>query len=111
MLYKCTRELMDDAGMPLRKWSSSCRKLEQLFDSNEALSHDNTGHQAQVLGMAWSKETDRFIYNPENILTFLEKAKDTKRFVLQTVSRIYDRLDFLAPYVVRGKMLFQELWN
>lgn len=55
----------------------------------------------RVLGMGWSKATDAFIYKPENIFTFLEKAKDTKRFVLQTVWRIYDPLGFLAPYVVR----------
>ncbi|KAH7973683.1 hypothetical protein HPB49_003897 [Dermacentor silvarum] len=64
----------------------------------------------RVLGVAWSKATDAFIYNPENIFTFLEKANDTQRFVTQTVSRIYARLECLTPYVVRGKMLFRQLW-
>ncbi|KAL3181561.1 hypothetical protein MRX96_036680 [Rhipicephalus microplus] len=64
-----------------------------------------------MLGMAWSKETDHFIYNSENNLTCLKKKKDTNSFVLRTVFRIHDPLGFLAPYVVRWKMQFQQLWT
>ncbi|KAH7945139.1 hypothetical protein HPB49_007147 [Dermacentor silvarum] len=96
---------MDDAGMPLRQWSSSCRQLERLFDSNDALTalaYENAGHQERVLGMGWCKATGVFIYNPENIFTFLEKAKDTKRFVLQTVSTIYDPLEWNVGCCLRA---------
>lgn len=56
-----------------------------MFDSNgshASLNIYRAGSQSKVLGLGWSKETDTFIYNPENIFTFLEKAKDTKPFVL-----------------------------
>ncbi|KAH7977291.1 hypothetical protein HPB49_000305 [Dermacentor silvarum] len=84
-------------------------ELDDVIAVDDLETYENAGHQERVLGMGWSKDTDAFIYNPENIVTFLEKAKDPKRFGLPTASRIYDTLGFLAPYVVRGKMLFQHL--
>ncbi|XP_037518120.1 uncharacterized protein LOC119394892 [Rhipicephalus sanguineus] len=112
-LYATTKAIMNDAGMPLRKWTTSCQELQDIFDSNEPAIPNGSGQTpttTKVLGMTWNMETDSLTYSSQNILSFLEKAQDTKRFLLQTVSRVYDPLGLVAPFVVRGKMLFQQLW-
>ncbi|XP_042149557.1 uncharacterized protein LOC121837804 [Ixodes scapularis] len=65
----------------------------------------------KVLGLTWNPATDLLTFAPDDVLNFVEKHSDTKRFVLQTTARLYDPLGFFAPFVVRAKILFQQIWK
>ena len=61
----------------------------------------------KTLGVLWLAEQDVF--------TFRFKAAETdvvftKRTFLQKVAKVFDPLGFLAPYVVRAKVLLQKVW-
>lgn len=44
-------------------------------------------------------------------LAFLKAKADTKRFVLQAGSRVFNPMGFFALYTVSVGILFQEIWN
>ncbi|XP_034946178.1 uncharacterized protein [Chelonus insularis] len=39
-----------------------------------------------------------------------EKSKLTKRIILSETAQLYDPLGFLAPFIVRAKILLQDIW-
>ncbi|GBM83340.1 hypothetical protein AVEN_93617-1 [Araneus ventricosus] len=53
---------------------------------------------------------DVFSFSAQDIIDFIQENEQTKRCVLKDVSRIFDPLGFLAPYVIQAKVLFQDLW-
>ncbi|XP_053390639.1 uncharacterized protein LOC128553495 [Mercenaria mercenaria] len=62
----------------------------------------------KLLGLRWQPEMD--------IMTFAERPIDTnpittKRYILQSTSRIYDPLGILSPVTVRAKLLLQDIWK
>ncbi|XP_042145402.1 uncharacterized protein LOC121835341 [Ixodes scapularis] len=59
----------------------------------------------------WDKTADAFRFSGEHLLDILSSNRNTKRSVLQASARIFDPLGFLAPYVIRVKMLFQRMWQ
>lgn len=67
-----------------------------MFDLNTQLE--------QALGIDWSVEGDSFRFS--NTLT---NQPGTRRGILATVAFIFDPLGFLAPYVLPGKMILQEM--
>jgi len=57
-----------------------------------------------ALGVQWNIDEDVFEYKVR------PKGKpSTRRGVLSTVSSIYDPLGFLAPFLLKGKLILQEL--
>nr|XP_054772241.1 uncharacterized protein LOC129280217 [Lytechinus pictus] len=58
----------------------------------------------RALGITWNVETDCFGYK------ILPKGKPfTRRGLLSVVSSTYDPMGFASPFVVRGKLILQEL--
>ena len=60
----------------------------------------------KTLGAAWivqDKFSFSFVPPPEELVL-------TKRNVLKKTASIYDLFGFLTPFVVRVKMLMQEVW-
>ncbi|GFT05411.1 integrase catalytic domain-containing protein [Trichonephila clavipes] len=65
----------------------------------------------KVLGISWDTDRDVFYFDIESPLFFISKRTATKRFLLQVVGRIFDPLGFIAPYVIRLKILIQNIWE
>ncbi|KRZ75252.1 hypothetical protein T10_4672 [Trichinella papuae] len=59
--------------------------------------------------MIWNCEKDELSYNisPETD----ERKEYTKREVLSITSKIYDPFGYLTPFIIRAKILIQELWQ
>ncbi|XP_058828052.1 uncharacterized protein LOC131687963 [Topomyia yanbarensis] len=104
-------ELLQKGGFSLRKFTSN--KLEVLH----GLSPEQVGTQSSLtftsqetvktLGVGWEPEHDmlRFdsnVKHPEDVAT--------KRSILSSISQLFDPLGLIAPVVIRGKLLMQELW-
>jgi len=58
----------------------------------------------RTLGVQWCVETDSFQFN-----IVLQNKPCTRRGILSTVSSIYDPLGFVAPLLLQGKSILQEL--
>ena len=99
--------ILQSAGMALDKWAAN--NLQLLSDasassSEHAFEPENT---VATLGLRWSPSTDEFSYNvhpPEYTRGI------TKRVILSEAARLYDPLGWLAPIVIRAKILIQHLW-
>ncbi|XP_064458877.1 uncharacterized protein LOC135369146 [Ornithodoros turicata] len=113
-LYEDTMLIMKAAGMNLRKWTSNSVNLQVMFDGG--LSCEATSSVSEILspqkilGVSWDKARDLLQVSLKSLFTFLLETGDTKRFVLQASSRVFDPLGFMSPFTIRVKRLFQQLW-
>lgn len=61
----------------------------------------------KTLGILWKSKEDEFAFEPS------PPPSDyllTKRNILRKIATIFDPLGFISPFIVRGKVLLQELW-
>jgi len=104
-------ELSDKAGFHIRKWIS--QKPEVIEDipvadrAKEVNLQQDEFQSTKTLGVLWTVQDDKMTFHytaPSTEFVF------TKRNVLKKVATIFDPFGFLAPYVVRAKLLMQEAW-
>ena len=97
--------VMNQASLPLVKWGSNSEVVAELLHQEF---HDKyvDDDVIRVLGMKWLANEDCFsfdgIHIPENLLI-------TKRVIL--ISRLFDPLGFVSPFIMQAKCLFQHLWT
>ena len=111
-LYRELSALWQSAGMHARKWLSNSKEvLMQIPEEDRAVEVDlDNGNLPAIksLGILWVAEEDHFTYkvNPpdENYLL-------TKRNFLRKIATLFDHMGFLNPYVIRAKILLQEMWT
>ncbi|XP_043462858.1 uncharacterized protein LOC122498922 [Leptopilina heterotoma] len=70
--------------------------------------HFEVGGFVNELGLAWDPVQDQFRFSAPN---FDESNEITKRKALSEFAKLFDPLGWLAPLVVVGKMLIQDLWK
>ena len=102
-MFAEAQNIMLEAGMKLAKWASNNKDLSNHFQSELA-----TAVAHKVLGLRWCMNTDMFTF-----LGFPVKTDTclTKRLVLSLISRLFDPMGFLTPFVIRAKILFQTIWQ
>jgi hypothetical protein len=105
-------ELLALAGFKLRKWASNDDEVLRNVPEEDRLSTFEINSQetpsTKTLGVLWDAKADAF--------SFQVKQPDanelpTKRNVLSTIAALYDPLQFLSPFVLRAKVLMQEIWT
>ncbi|XP_053699130.1 uncharacterized protein LOC128746106 [Sabethes cyaneus] len=108
------------AGFHMRNWvSNSAAFLEHfgegIADSTVHFNRDKGTEYERLLGVVWESTEDVFCFASASKTEFSEilqgKQCPTKRMVLSFVMAQFDPAGFLAPLVVRGKMLVQDLWR
>ena len=105
--YRQARAIMGEARLNLRSWSSNSAKLTNLANK------ENTAERAMtvnVLGLQWNPTSDMLCLSEKPSILAHEHLV-TKREVLQDLSKIFDPLGFVAPVVIRAKILMQKLWQ
>ncbi|GFU85239.1 integrase catalytic domain-containing protein [Trichonephila clavipes] len=65
----------------------------------------------KVLGLSWNTNEDYLTTDTKSLLEFVSLDKNTKRFILQAVGKIFDPLGLISPFTVRMKCLLQDLWK
>ena len=111
-----TSEEIGEAGLPLKKWRTN-REDQQgnLPNPRESGKEDVSLSEepTKVLGLVWKPQEDYYSYQTQPLLKRCENTKMvcTKRMVIQITSSIFYPLGFLSPVVLKGKMLFQRLWE
>ncbi|XP_047674812.1 uncharacterized protein LOC125145551 [Tachysurus fulvidraco] len=110
-LVKEAQNVCAKGRLHLHKFISNNREvLESIPDSERAsgvqdvdLSHDNLPVQT-VLGVKWSVSSDAFTFK-----VALDEKPATRRGILSTVASVFDPLGFLAPFLLQGKKVLQEM--
>ncbi|XP_037816164.1 uncharacterized protein LOC119606677 [Lucilia sericata] len=104
-------ETLKSAGFILKKITANDTQLlinissEDLYDSNLLRFHETSA--TKTLGIKWNALTDEFSYSFSPIA---QSARITKRKMLSGIASIFDPAGWIAPIVVRAKMLMQQLW-
>ena len=103
-------ELGNLAGFHLRKWmSNQAEVLKDIPAKDRAQTIDleeNKLSTTKTLGVLWTADLDTFSFK----YSLTPETELTKRKVLKKTATIFDPLGFLAPYVVRAKILIQQAW-
>ncbi|GFS95503.1 integrase catalytic domain-containing protein [Trichonephila clavipes] len=110
-------QIFSDAGMLLRKWRSNSKQLNLLWQQ-EGVKTESCETSAidlrpptKVLGLAWDPENDLIYFDPRDLLKFMSRRGESKRFILSVVGRLFDPIGILGPFVIKLKCLLQELWT
>ena len=103
--------LLKAGGFHLTKFNSSSSEILSVLPPidcapSKKFNIDPTSEVEKTLGVKWAIANDQFTFN-----TDIKTANPTKRGVLRVTSSIFDPLGLLSPFVVRAKLLIQELWR
>nr|CAH7762629.1 unnamed protein product [Callosobruchus chinensis] len=101
------KQVLATASMNLRKWCSNNLKLRKIMDCKPTAKVEIR----KVLGILWEPSDDVLMINLDPVLEKSQLQMVTKRIVLQTVSKIFDPLGFLSPFIVRAKIILQSVWK
>ncbi|XP_070519743.1 uncharacterized protein [Cardiocondyla obscurior] len=96
-------------GFPLAKWSFNSSELSKIIPTPEPSKgpvdfHSDITHT--ILGLRWNPTEDFFYFH----VTPTENQVPTKRIVLSETARLFDPLGWLAPVIIKAKILIQTLW-
>ncbi|GBN83051.1 hypothetical protein AVEN_39402-1 [Araneus ventricosus] len=103
--------------MALHKWQTNSEELQKLWVKEDMVSGDPSqvieplGLPFTVLGVSWNKGEDSLYFDVQNLVTFLSGRVNWKRCLLQAIGRIFDPVGFLGSFVLRVKLLIQEIWK
>ncbi|XP_076660747.1 uncharacterized protein LOC143364135 [Halictus rubicundus] len=101
-------------GFTLKKWSSNSDTLtnhlpdEYLATSSTLPWYPELGCSA--LGLKWHPHNDTLTFSFQSPPT-PPPSTVTKRYVLSQVAKLFDPLGWLSPFIVRGKIFLQQLWQ
>lgn len=106
-IYRVASNIVSTASMTLRKWNSNAN-VRQCFAEE-----DGFPEAQKVLGLRWVVTTDELEVDLDSVLSLLnsEGIQGTKRSILRIMARIFDPIGVLAPWTVRLKILFQNIWR
>ncbi|XP_011313352.1 uncharacterized protein [Fopius arisanus] len=102
------QQICHAGGFPLQKWTSNHPKIFQQLNLSTGTTGPVQFEEAiiKTLGLCWHPSTDSFHYKAK---TF-NSTNFTKRTLLSEIAQIFDPLGFIAPVIVREKILIQEPW-
>ena len=115
VLVSQLRELLARGGFRLTKWYSNEREvLATIPESERAKSVVNLDLEKlpteTALGLKWNTEEDKFVWEPlKKILQVANQRPMTRRGIVSAVYSLFDPLGFIAPYIMKAKLLLQTL--
>ena len=63
-----------------------------------------------ALGVKWNVETDTFIWEVrEETMTLAKQKLPMRRGKLSVIYSLFDPIGFIAPYIMKAKLLLQDL--
>ena len=111
VLVKSIKEMCQRGGFNLHKFTSNKKEVIQeipVVDRAEDVKNLDLDRETlpmeRALGVQWCIESDTFKF-----VIALKDRPCTRRGILSTVSSIFDPLGFVAPVLLEGKAILQEL--
>ena len=108
-LIKDTKEMCARGGLRLHKFVSNSKEVMAIIPQEDhATGNTNLdltdGSVERALGVMWNIESDDFHFR-----ITLKDQPLTRRGILSTVSSVYDPLGFVAPVILVGKQILQQM--
>ena len=114
-LYHQMVELLQLGGWKMTKFASNSKDVlkevpadDRLLDKMIEIQDPSDGF-TKALGLGWHVGEDVFRFKVSEQLAVPLRVY-TKRTVLSKVSQIFDVLGFYSAFIIRGKLLIQDLW-
>ena len=108
-LVNSVKEMCNRGGFNLHKFTSNSKEVIQRIPASDRAEdlksmdfERDTLPTERALGIQWCIETFKFIISSKD-------RPCTRRGILSEVSTIFDPLGFVAPVLLEGKAIFQEL--
>ena len=109
------KEQLSKGGFHLTKWCSNDRKVLAVVPEPERaksvfnLELDQLPTQS-ALGLKWDIEDDKFVWEvSDKLMSATSKVPLTKRGMVSVVYSLFDPPGFIAPYIMKAKLLLQTL--
>ncbi|KAL0818485.1 hypothetical protein ABMA28_008940 [Loxostege sticticalis] len=112
-IYRELNIMMEKGGFELQKWMTNDGELLERLKKEEEGKNIGEGMNlktdeiVKLLGLTWNRRTDEFQYT---VTLPPQTGPVTKRKVLSDIARLYDPLGWLAPCIIKAKILIQKLW-
>ena len=103
--YRSTKKIFNSASMNMREWLSNSEEVMSEIDAKDR----NTKLVEKVLGMLWHIQGDTLCYPWMKELKIVDKL--CKRLMLKCTHGIFDPPGFVAPAVLKPKVLIQKCWK
>ena len=103
--YSEAHSIMSKANMDLTKVVSNSQVITDIYGSN---TFEFKNGELSILGLNWNPVEDVFKFKP---IELHSDVNVTKRVVLSVLAKIFDPIGYLSPYVMYGKLLFQDIWK
>ena len=98
--------------MKARKWLSNSPEVLLVIPQELRAFEIDLNHNAlpltKTLGVLWSAQEDVFSFH---VTTPVVEDVLTKRSILGRVAAVFDPLGLASPFIVRAKILIQDLWS
>ena len=111
-LFHQLQGLWDKAGMKARKWLSNSPEVLTVIPQELRAFEIDLNYNAlpltKTLGVLWSAQEDVFSFH---VATPVVEDVLTKRSILGRVAAVFDPLGLASPFIVRAKILIQDLWS
>ena len=104
-------EKLKEYGFELRKWSSSHHEItsslpENLRENPDKEKFMDENYKIKTLGVSWKPNSDSFHFYS----SVCSNDKITKRKLLSETVKLFDPVGWLAPVVIKFKVILQKLW-
>ena len=100
--------LLASAGMTLDKWSANHKELLQDTQNSSKTHHSIEFSEVfSTLGIKWNAQRDCFLFS---VSTPAQPTKVTKCAIASEMARLFQPLGWLAPVLIKVKLLLQDLW-
>eukprot|EP00117_Sycon_ciliatum_P019093 scpid35165/ scgid17425/ len=110
-LYHDLSAMWAGASMSARKWLSNAPEVLEAIPAELRAAEINleSGELPAVkaLGILWKAAEDVLTFRPATS----SETISTKRQFLQRISQLFDPLGLIAPVVVQGKIIMQDIWT
>lgn len=109
-LRRQVQDILDNSGLPMRKWISNSNEVLQSIPSDFRGIEGNLDMQMdetiKTLGMHWSPNNDQFTFTSAQF-----HDTHTKRTVISDIAKLFDPNGLLGPVVFKAKCIMQLLWK
>lgn len=105
-LQKQITNILLKGGFPIRKWSSNHNMVTDHIEENAKDLQSNSDPSIRALGILWSPKLDIISIK----VSLPATTVNSKRTLLSEISKLFDPLGWIAPAIIKMKILLQSLW-